>query len=37
MKCNIRLPDAENHYVMRIPKFFVMNTRTKIIYIGIEQ
>lgn len=24
---NIRLPDAENHYVMRVYKFVVMNTR----------
>ena len=24
--CNIRLPDAENHYFMRISKFVVMNT-----------
>lgn len=37
MKYNIRLPDDENHYVMQVLKFFGMNTRTKIIYIGIEQ
>jgi hypothetical protein len=26
--CNIRLPDAENLYFMRVPEFVVMNTRT---------
>jgi len=26
--CNIRLPNAESLYFMRVPEFVVMNTRT---------
>lgn len=35
--CNIRLLDAEDLYFMRVPAFVVMNTRTKIVSIGIEK